>query len=1101
MEAFTKNNRAVWTNLVLLLIIFGLNLSPVHAVLLHHTSRPVQESTAISDAVQQERTSKDGLGLFQKNMDVEAKGQDSSKQGFSTQRETHLQEEHPVVELGQQIEENLSLGGSGSVLNRVTDVDVISGEVTDLGDGKVLVKGSSSSLGENDRVVLRRSGGLDVQGRSTSTVEGAAFDTESSNYKISDREDTGRIYDQEAWSSARRNSQYRRLSGSHDPEYGKVLTKKDIKVGNGRGFRRRQMFEKSSFGGLFVLVSGLFPRQGSDDVNLATSNRTPPPASSPASVPSPPGTLSSPSPAPTAQSGGLTPSSSSHLSSSVLAVAITIPITAGITGLIALCCFLFYRRRRANKGYGSEGGISLVKRQEEDGSPVNSWLSGKWSDGKKDSTVFSVDASPLRTDAQYQSQVSSSKKALRKREDAEGNDTGNGFVRPGKLSSLENEVPKLEKLSVSNGPDSSTHNISVHQQHSSSTLLPAQVPPAIRTSYVPPTIPAPSSGTLSSTPALPTTSSYASLPSSSLPPGIQTSAPPPSLPPLTVASIPAAAPPKSGAPPPPPPPPLPSKSGAPPPPPPPPPPKSGGPPPPPPPPPKSGGPPPPPPPPKSGGPPKPAGAPPPPPLPGKGPPPPPGKGPPPPPGPPRMPPGGAKPTSSSTSSSQEAEGGNPDLKLKPLHWEKVKPNAQQSMVWDNLLNGSFQLDESAVQSLFQYKPPAPAKNQGDKKARVEEGPIALIDGRKAHVMAIQLRGLGITANEVCEAVIEGDEDLGPDVLEALVKMEPVGDELKKLREFIGDRSKLGPAERFLLALLDVPSSFQRLKSMLFRATFRDELLQIEEAITVLEMACKELKGNRTFSKLLEAVLKTGNRLNMGTYRGGAQAFKLETLLALKDFKGADSKTSLLHYVIREIIQKEGARAARVINEESGSSPATPSSASSTPSGLTPTAALYAGQSSPKGSKPQELTSKHLGIQVVMGLSTELSNVKRAAGLDLDALVVSMHKLSTGLKASKASLGLGEDDVLDENMGLSDDAFNDSMVSFLRRAEGDVKRVQEDLNIVLEAVKGINIYFYGEVNVIWERAVFGHWGYPEDKQQAKGRRRHGSFVMYIGHNCR
>lgn len=245
------------------------------------------------------------------------------------------------------------------------------------------------------------------------------------------------------------------------------------------------------------------------------------------------------------------------------------------------------------------------------------------------------------------------------------------------------------------------------------------------------------------------------------------------------------------------------------------------------------------------------------------------------------------------------------------------------------------------------------------------------------------------------------------------------------------------------------------------------------------MACKELRGSRAFVKLLEAVLKTGNRLNMGTYRGDAQAFKLETLLRLADIKGTDQKTSLLQFVIREIIRAEGARAAGAMNEDTprSSSPTSPNSAASTPSGTTPMAgicaALYAGQSSGNETKQKELMSKHLGIQVVMGLSTELSNVKRAAGLDIDALTSSMNKLSTGLKTCRSSLrkyfksteggllALGGDTV-EENIELSNDVFNDSMMSFVRRAETDVARVQQDLNSVLESVNGVSIYFYGEV---------------------------------------
>ena len=60
-----------------------------------------------------------------------------------------------------------------------------------------------------------------------------------------------------------------------------------------------------------------------------------------------------------------------------------------------------------------------------------------------------------------------------------------------------------------------------------------------------------------------------------------------------------------------------------------------------------------------------------------------------------------------------------------------------------------------------------------------------------------------------------------------------------------------------------------------------------------------------FMKLLKAVLKTGNRINVGTNHGDAHAFKLDTLLKLVDVKGTDGKTTLLHFVVYEIIRAEG----------------------------------------------------------------------------------------------------------------------------------------------------------------------------------------------------
>ena len=84
---------------------------------------------------------------------------------------------------------------------------------------------------------------------------------------------------------------------------------------------------------------------------------------------------------------------------------------------------------------------------------------------------------------------------------------------------------------------------------------------------------------------------------------------------------------------------------------------------------------------------------------------------------------------------------------------------------------------------------------------------------------------------------------------------------------------------------------------------------------VLQGACDDLKGSRLFLKLLEAVLQAGNRMNVGTNRGQAKAFKLDTLLKLADVKGTDGKTTLLHFVVQEIVRSEDAKSEKAVEDE------------------------------------------------------------------------------------------------------------------------------------------------------------------------------------------
>lgn len=194
----------------------------------------------------------------------------------------------------------------------------------------------------------------------------------------------------------------------------------------------------------------------------------------------------------------------------------------------------------------------------------------------------------------------------------------------------------------------------------------------------------------------------------------------------------------------------------------------------------------------------------------------------------------------------------------------------------------------------------------------------------------------------------------------------------------------------------------------------------------LQAACEELRNNRMFLKLLEAVLKTGNRMNVGTNRGDAHAFKLDTLLKLVDVKGADGKTTLLHFVVQEIIRTEGAR-------------------------------LSTANQNQNSALSDDAKCRKLGLQVVSGLSSDLSNVKKAAAMDSDVLSSEVSKLSRGLG------NLSEVVQLNETLGSSDESskkFSESMKRFIRMAEEEIIRIQAQESVALSLVKEITEYFHG-----------------------------------------
>ncbi|XP_019072969.1 formin-like protein 5 isoform X1 [Vitis vinifera] len=514
------------------------------------------------------------------------------------------------------------------------------------------------------------------------------------------------------------------------------------------------------------------------------------------------------------------------------------------------------------------------------------------------------------------------------------------------------------------------------------------------------------------------------VPSSSLKPssGSNGPSPPPPKPPGTRPGPPPPPPPKSGPPPPPP------KSGVPPPPP-----KSGVPPPPP----KSGVPPPPP---KSG-------VPPPPPKSGV-PPPPPKSGLPMPPRPPQPIGTGLKASQPSTSApNAPSEGGvsgseadAPKTKLKPFFWDKVLANPDHSMVWHQIKSGSFQFSEEMIETLFGYAPPEKNKTVRKESSAQDSSSqyIQLIDSKKSQNLAILLRALNVTTEEFCDAIqeVQAGNELPVELLQTLLKMAPTAEEELKLRLFSGNLSQLGPAERFLKVLVDIPFAFKRLESLLFMGSLQEDISMLKESFATLEAACKELKSSRLFLKLLEAVLKTGNRMNDGTFRGGAQAFKLDTLLKLADVKGVDGKTTLLHFVVLEIIRSEGVRAVRAARESRSLS------------------SIKSDDLLEDPSQDSEEHYRSLGLQVVSGLSDELENVRKASVLDTDGLKETVAKVGNELLKTRNFLNSDMRNIDNKN------GFCQTLESFVQHAEVDITWLLEEEKRITALVKSTIDYFHG-----------------------------------------
>ncbi|GMI75613.1 formin 8, FORMIN HOMOLOGUE 8 [Hibiscus trionum] len=377
------------------------------------------------------------------------------------------------------------------------------------------------------------------------------------------------------------------------------------------------------------------------------------------------------------------------------------------------------------------------------------------------------------------------------------------------------------------------------------------------------------------------------------------------------------------------------------------------------------------------------------------------------------------------------------LKLRPLHWDKVIADSDHSMVWDQIKDGSLRFDDELIETLFGYTTAnrkSPDRNNisstSGSSGNTPTAQIFIVEPRKSQNSAIVLKSLGISRAEIIGALSEG-QGLSAEVLEKLTKIAPTREEEAKILHFNGNPRRLPDAESFFYHVLKaVPSAFIRIKVMLFRSNYDSELLNLKESLQTLESACKELRNRGLFLKLLEAILKAGNRMNAGTARGNALGFNLTALQKLSDVKSTDGKTTLLHFVVEQVARSEGRR--HTMNM------------------------IFCTNGDVKSDNlmPEEKDREYLmlGLPALAALGSEFSNVKTAATIEYESFINLCSNLTSRVAESKQLLPLCA-------CGNSQETgFEMEMKGFLEECEDELKVVREEQKRVMELVKKTTDYY-------------------------------------------
>ena len=255
-----------------------------------------------------------------------------------------------------------------------------------------------------------------------------------------------------------------------------------------------------------------------------------------------------------------------------------------------------------------------------------------------------------------------------------------------------------------------------------------------------------------------------------------------------------------------------------------------------------------------------------------------------------------------------------DLEEKKEQKENEKEKEKENEKEDEEDKEAVELDLAELQRLFckaakiaKKKKKANGTGSGGRKAATK---VSLLTPKRTQNLGIALARFaqnGLRVPDIQRALKQLDEEnLSSDRLQALLKLMPTSDEIDVCTSFDGDTSSLGTAEKFVLAIHEVPFAMMRIQALLAKSAFSDRSAEVQSSIDAIKTAIGEVRDSKRLVKILRTALEIGNFMNGGTSRGGAYGFHLSSLAKLATTKSSDNKSTLLHFLVSQI-PSDGAR--------------------------------------------------------------------------------------------------------------------------------------------------------------------------------------------------
>uniref|UniRef100_A0A4W4FPW0 Formin-like 2a n=1 Tax=Electrophorus electricus TaxID=8005 RepID=A0A4W4FPW0_ELEEL len=251
------------------------------------------------------------------------------------------------------------------------------------------------------------------------------------------------------------------------------------------------------------------------------------------------------------------------------------------------------------------------------------------------------------------------------------------------------------------------------------------------------------------------------------------------------------------------------------------------------------------------------------------------------------------------------------FRMPVFNWVALKPNQINGTVFNEIDDERIleDLNVDEFEEMFKTRAQGPAVDViSSKQKATQKGPnkVSLLDANRAKNLAITLRKVGKTPEEICKAIQVFDlRTLPVDFVECLMRFVPTEAEVKALRQYEKERKaveSLTDEDRFMMQFSKMERLTQKMTIMAFTGNFCESVLMLTPQLHAVIAASVSIKSSQKLKKILEIILALGNYMN-SSKRGAVYGFKLQSLDLLLDTKSTDRKMTLLHYIANVVKEK------------------------------------------------------------------------------------------------------------------------------------------------------------------------------------------------------